>query len=80
MCFLQNTATPGISTEEAVGSVKCEEETAGNTGKRLWIISEETSKNGEPNPSAQIPAGNARHAARSGLWDDSLFEARPLIT
>ena len=31
-----------------------------NTGSRLWISSEEMSMNSETNPSAQMPAGNAR--------------------
>ncbi len=34
------------------------------TGSRLWISSEETSISSEPNPSAQMPVGKARHEAR----------------
>ena len=44
-----------------------------NTGSRLWISSEEMSMNSEPNPSAQMPAGKARHAARVVLEDCGLF-------
>ncbi len=47
-------------------------------GRRLWIISEEMSMNSEPNPKAQMPAGNARHAAGLRGRDGELFEARKL--
>ena len=43
-----------------------------NTGSRLWISSEEVSMNSEPNPSAQIPTGKARQAARLVLEDGGL--------
>lgn len=45
-----------------------------NTGRRLWISSEETSMNSEPNPNAQMPAGKARHAAGVLLGGSGLFE------
>ena len=37
-----------------------------NTGSRLWISSEEMSMNSEPNPRAQMPAGNARNGREAG--------------
>ena len=45
-----------------------------NTGRRLWISSEEASMNSEPNPNAQMPAGKARQAADVLLGDCGLFE------
>jgi hypothetical protein len=44
-----------------------------NTGNRLWISSEDMSINSEPIPNAQMPLGNARHAAGVALYGDSLF-------
>ena len=45
-----------------------------NTGSRLWISSDETSMNSEPNPNAQIPAGNARHGTGVMLDDGGLLK------
>ena len=47
-----------------------------NIGNRLWIVSEETSMNSEPNPSAQMPAGSARQLPGTRERGECLFEAR----
>src|SRR5262249_51612109 len=36
-----------------------------NTGRRLWINSDERSMNSEPNPMAQMARGKARYGARA---------------
>src|SRR3569832_2050930 len=48
-------------------------------GNRLWIISEEVSMNSEPNPSAQLPAGNVRHAAGVCWEEEGLFSGGRLM-
>ena len=40
-----------------------------NTGSTLWISSDETSMNSEPNPSAQMPAGSAFQDTGAGAGE-----------
>jgi hypothetical protein len=44
------------------------------TGSRLWISSEDVSMSREPNPSAQMPAGKARHAGAAEREGDELLD------
>lgn len=50
-----------------------------NIGSRLWISSDETSMNSEPNPNAQIPAGNVRHDAYVAVGETGLFSGAALV-
>jgi hypothetical protein len=46
-----------------------------NTGRTLWISSEEVSMNSEPNPRAQMSRGKFRHDAGNALGETGFTDA-----